>query len=333
LPLVAVFIGIAAGRHAEGQAEAVQTLSKNASPHARKVSQKLTGERPRQGVTPDSLLALHDAGYRFVGQHLGQGTLLDIGCGEGFESVRLAGTDRRVVGVDYDPSVAMSARCTFGDRGLRAACMEAESLGLLGRSFDWVCSSHLIEHFEDPRRHVAEMARVLHSDGTAFILTPNAPADFENPFHLRLFRRDDLRSALSESFGEVWVGGLDAAPRVKTDLAARRAKAARLLALDVFDIRHRLPRSWYIGFYKHALPVAYRLLARGDAGGSTGISAEDFFVTDEVDDSTPVLVATARKPHHRDERAQPVADSGSIESEGFTHGGDGGSPDRTGGAG
>ena len=38
---------------------------------------RLTGERPQQGVTPDSLLTLHDAGYRAVAERLGDGPLLD----------------------------------------------------------------------------------------------------------------------------------------------------------------------------------------------------------------------------------------------------------------
>ena len=49
---------------------------------------RLTGERPMQGVTPDSLLALHAAGYRSVIERLGAGPMLDVGCGQGFESVR-----------------------------------------------------------------------------------------------------------------------------------------------------------------------------------------------------------------------------------------------------
>ena len=44
---------------------------------------KLTGERPMEGSTPDSLLALHDAGYREVLARLGPGRVLDVGCGVG----------------------------------------------------------------------------------------------------------------------------------------------------------------------------------------------------------------------------------------------------------
>ncbi len=256
---------------------------------------RLTGERPQEGVTPDSLLALHDAGYRAVVARLGPGRVVDVGCGTGFESVRLGGPGRRVLGVDY--SREATAEALRRHRGtLAVACSDAETLGLATGAFDWVCSSHLIEHFADPAAHVAELARICAEGGTAFVLTPNAPADFENPFHLCLFDPSGLAALLGRFFEEVWVGGVDAPAPVKADFAARRARAARLLALDVLDLRHRMPRRWYVAVYTRLLPVAYRLLARRDSGGATGITADDWFVTDEADPTTLVLFAVCRGP-------------------------------------
>ena len=40
-----------------------------------------TGERPREGVTPSSLLTLHAAGHRAVAERLGDGRVLDVGFG------------------------------------------------------------------------------------------------------------------------------------------------------------------------------------------------------------------------------------------------------------
>lgn len=257
---------------------------------------RLTGERPMEGVTPDSLLALHAAGYRTVLERLGGGTVLDVGCGQGFESARLLAEHREVVGADYSPEAVTTARRRWGPGGLRVAQMDALALGFATGSFAWACSSHLIEHFEEPEGHVGELARVLAADGTAFFLTPNAPADFENPFHIHLFEPDELRTLLGRHFHDVRVQGLDAVPQVKADFAARREKAQKVLRLDVFDLRHRIPRSWYVGAYTRLLPVAYRLIARGDAGGATGITADDFSVTDELDRTTMVLFATATRP-------------------------------------
>ena len=102
--------------------------------------------------------------------------------------------------------------------------MNALALGFAAGSFAWACSSHLIEHFDEPEGHVAELARVLADDGTVFFLTPNAPADFENPFHIHLFEPPDLRTLLARYFHDVTVQGLDAVPHVKADFTARRVE-------------------------------------------------------------------------------------------------------------
>jgi SAM-dependent methyltransferase len=249
-----------------------------------------------EGVTPDSLLALHAAGYRTVIERLGTGPVLDVGCGQGFESARLLGDDRTVTGVDYSADAVAFARRRFGGKGLQVAQMNALALGLSPATYRWACSSHLIEHFDDPEGHVRELARVLSDDGTAFFLTPNAPADFENPFHIHLFEPDELRELLGRHFHDVTVQGLDPTPAVKADFTARRVKAKKVLRLDVFNLRHRIPRSWYIAAYTRALPIAYKVMARGDSGGSTGITADDFSVTDQLDETTMVLFATASRP-------------------------------------
>jgi SAM-dependent methyltransferase len=267
-----------------------------AAPTGEKKGKHLTGERPMEGVTPDSLLALHAAGYRTVIERLGAGTVLDVGCGQGFESARFLADDRRVVGADYSQEAVDLARANWSARGLEVAQMNALALGFATGSFAWGCSSHLIEHFDDPAGHVAELARVLADDGTVFFLTPNAPADFENPFHIHLFEPPELRAMLSTYFHDVTIQGLDAVPHVKADFTARRVKAEKVLRLDFLDLRHKIPRSWYVGFYAWALPIAYKIIARGDSGGTTGITADDFFVTDDLDATTMVLFATASRP-------------------------------------
>lgn len=257
---------------------------------------KLLGERPVEGSTPDSLLALHAAGYREMRSRLGGGVVLDAGCGVGFESASLLSDDRFVVGFDYDYETARGARGEFAARGLRVACCDAISTCFRSGQFDFVCSSHLIEHFHRPALHAAELARVLRDGGTAMILTPNRPADFENPFHLHLYDRDELEDTLRGIFEEVWVGGLDGSERVKADFASRRRRAQKVLRLDVANLRHRIPHSWYTTIYSAALPVVYKLMAGGDSRGATGITADDFFVTEHLDDTTLVLFAVCRSP-------------------------------------
>ena len=127
------------------------------------------------------------------------------------------------------------------------------------------------------------------------MLTPNKPADFENPFHLHLFERDELPSMLERHFDEVWLGGVDAAPHVKADLAARRVKANKVLRLDVLDLRHRIPHPLVrLGLHPAAAVGLQADRPGATPGGATGITADDWFVTEELDDTTLVLFAVVR---------------------------------------
>jgi SAM-dependent methyltransferase len=269
---------------------------------------KLTGERPLHGSTPDSLLALHDAGYREVAARLGPGVVLDIGCGTGHATDRLGAPGRVVIGVDYDTPTAVGAaeewRASRPD--MRFAAMDGARLGLADESTDWVCSSHVIEHFTAPEQHAAEVARVLRPDGTAFVLTPNKPADFANPFHVYLFEAPELASLLGLFFTDVEVLALEGSDALHADFAARRSSGERILALDVFDLRKRIPQSWYVWGYERLLPLVYRVLGSEKTGIGSGIDERDLFIGDKIEPTTPVLLAVARGPRRgRREHAAP----------------------------
>jgi SAM-dependent methyltransferase len=257
---------------------------------------KLTGERPMEGATPDSLLALHDAGYREAVARLGSGTVLDVGCGVGDETTRLIGPDRTVLGVDYSASTVLDNAARHAVPNLRFAAMDGTRLGIRDDAVDWVVSSHIIEHFVNPVLHVAELARVLRDGGTAFVITPNAPADFENPFHVYLFEPEHLVSMLSLLFEEVECLGLEGDDVLQTDFAARRASGERILRLDPLELRKRIPRRAYVWTYQRALPLVYRALGRDRSGVGSGIDASHLFVSERITPTTPVLFAIARRP-------------------------------------
>jgi ubiquinone/menaquinone biosynthesis C-methylase UbiE len=265
---------------------------------------KLTGERPMQGATPDSLLAFHDAGYREVVARLGPGIVVDVGCGVGDETRRLVASDRLVLGADYSADTMVSAAGEQATTaGLRFLACDGSALALGDASVDSVVSSHIIEHFTNPALHIAEVARVLSPEGTAFVITPNAPADFENPFHVYPFRSEQLVSLLSLFFEDVVCLGLEGDDALRADFAARRHSGERILKLDVFQLRKRLPRSAYVWTYEHVLPVVYKALGPGRTGIGSGLSEANFFTTEHITDRTPGLFAIARRPRFAEDRA------------------------------
>lgn len=272
----------------------------------RETDVKLTGERPIEGQTPDSLLALHAAGYREIGDRLTGTTCLDLGCGLGDGSVGFASAERSVVGLDYDVATAARAHQTYATSGLSTVCGDGSALPFANRSFDNVVSSHLIEHFTEPRHHCREVARVLASDGAAFFLTPNAPADFENPYHVYLFHPEDLADMLGRYFGSVTILGLDASELVKADFDRRRAMANKLLKVDPLGLRHKLPRSWFVALHAAGRRIAYRALSDSQGQGNSGITDAEFGVDESIDPSTLVLFAIAEKPFETSNPAAPT---------------------------
>jgi SAM-dependent methyltransferase len=256
-------------------------------------SMKLTGERPLEGKTPPALLALHEAGYREVVDRLGPGRVLDVGCGVGDYSQRMAGDGRTVLGVDYDAATASTA--TRAHPGLQAIAADGARVPLRTGAVDWACSSHLIEHFHDPEPHVAELARVVSGNGAAFVITPNAPADFENPYHVHLFEPTELQAMLGRHFHDVEVLGLDGDAVVKADFERRRQIGRAVLRLDVFDLRHRVPARWYEALHAAGRRLVYPLVNRTQRD-QPPIDASRFSITQAIDPTTLVLFAVARRP-------------------------------------
>jgi ubiquinone/menaquinone biosynthesis C-methylase UbiE len=92
----------------------------------------------------------------------GAATVLDVGCGEGIGTVRMAGVlpDARVVGLDVPaPGLLGHWKERGGDRPEFVAG-SAYELPFEDGSFDLVTAIEVFEHLERPARALEEMARV-----------------------------------------------------------------------------------------------------------------------------------------------------------------------------
>jgi ubiquinone/menaquinone biosynthesis C-methylase UbiE len=95
--------------------------------------------------------------------------VLEVGCGRGHLTRRLAERDVDVVGIDINPQAAEIAGTD------RVLTMGAESLDFADESFDYVLSVHALEHIPALERALAEMGRVLRHGGTALHIYPAEP--------------------------------------------------------------------------------------------------------------------------------------------------------------
>jgi len=95
--------------------------------------------------------------------------VLEVGCGQGHLTGRLAERGVDVVGIDANPNAPV---VSGSDRVL---CMNAENLDFADSEFDAIVSVHAIEHIPPLEEAAAEMARVLKPGGRALFIYPAEP--------------------------------------------------------------------------------------------------------------------------------------------------------------
>lgn len=95
--------------------------------------------------------------------------VLEVGCGQGHLTKRLAERGVDIIGVDANPN---APEISDSDR---VVYMRAESLDFEDESFDVVVSVHALEHIPDIEGAVSEMSRVLKPGGRALHIYPAEP--------------------------------------------------------------------------------------------------------------------------------------------------------------
>lgn len=161
---------------------------------------------------------------------LGDGPVLDLGCGSGSFLAAVAAGMREPWGVDIAMRWLLVARKRLDEEGLahvRLVCACAERLPLRDRSFSGIVAGDVIEHVGDQAATLAEAYRVLMPGGRLFLASPNryslAPEPHVQvwgvgywprrwmPAYVRLVRGIDFRAIRTLGHGE-WTRLLHRSP-------------------------------------------------------------------------------------------------------------------------
>jgi SAM-dependent methyltransferase len=134
-----------------------------------------------------------------------RGSVLDVGCGDGYLMGRLAQTMVRVVGVDSEPTAIRWAQDKLRSfpncEAIQTACYD---LPFPNHTFDLATSADVIEHLKDPVHHLKEIGRVLKLSGALVLTTPKWRADRKwDTRHEKEYCPDELRALLEQSFDTV----------------------------------------------------------------------------------------------------------------------------------
>ena len=126
------------------------------------------------GVTSRARLSLgtaNDAIHAMVDRLLTEsgvaGTLVDVGCGTGDLWRRVRGRFSRAIGLDAVRYAALPEDVSFTAADLDAPLPIADGLA------DVTAAVEVIEHLENPRAFVRELARITRPGGFVVLTTPN----------------------------------------------------------------------------------------------------------------------------------------------------------------
>lgn len=123
----------------------------------------------RAGQSRRLEMILHAAGERV------RGRALENGCGVGMYVERLAAYGGSVVGLEYDFERVAAAHALTR----RVVCAAGEHLPFPSDWFDLVLSHEVLEHVDNDRLALEEIARVLKTGGRLILFVPNRGYPFE----------------------------------------------------------------------------------------------------------------------------------------------------------
>ncbi len=253
-------------------------------------SPTFTGERPGRGENFDYDEARHLAAYDYARTLAPGKSLLDAGCGEGFNTQSLADVAGKVTGVDYSATAIEFCKKTWTAPNIHFEHVDLTNPANFDQTFDLVLNFQVLEHIEDDRAFLQALRARLAPGGVLLLTTPNRLMSFsENPYHVREYTEQELRDLLEGVFGSVQIRGMRGNEKVTAFDDARKRSVDRILRLDPLGIRNMLPQG-VINFAFANLAKIVRSSAK-NAAGSDHMKPSDFFVSDEEIDRALDLVA------------------------------------------
>lgn len=268
---------------------------------------RFTGERVIPGAAKsldEHLMMLrHLAAYDLAGSLLAdKRRALDVGCGAGYGTRRIADGGLHMTGLEVDVESVVEATQAYASENCCFLWYDGSTLPFRDSAVDGAVALQVIEHIDEDRRLVGEVARVL-KDGAVFVLTtPNALLRLNrgqrpwNRFHVREYDEAALRRLLAGAFGEVRIHGLVGSPTAQ-ELELRRLRRIRTLSkLDPWHFRELVPEAltWRLRAVLRRMLSSRAVSAERPEEGRRVFGEDDFSVVETTAEALD-LVAICRK--------------------------------------
>ncbi len=218
------------------------------------------------------------------------GSVLEVGCGEGYGIPVLAAQCDEYVAIDkFQTEVAnLPENATFHQ-------MIVPPLKFADNLFDFVVSFQVIEHIEDDESYVSEIHRVLKPGGKMITTTPNKRMSLtRNPWHVREYTVEELHDLQAKYFSEVDVQGVYGNEKVMNYYEKNKESVQKITRFDLLNLQYRLPRQLLQVPYDLLNRINRRRLLKGNSGLVSDIKASDYTIQ-KADDRCFDLFSIATK--------------------------------------
>lgn len=158
--------------------------------------------------------AEHLARYLYAAEYMRRNrltTVLDAACGDGYGCRVLAASAEAVTGVDRNAAlirhgILMNEELSIHNIDYYSSDLDEGLRFLADSSFDCATCFETLEHVKGDEKLLTEFNRVLRKDGRLLLCVPKAGYEKtdgegrpENPYHLRLYRPEELKAMLERN--------------------------------------------------------------------------------------------------------------------------------------
>lgn len=108
------------------------------------------------------------------------GTVLDVGCGNGIISLQLGKEGYAVHGIDMSDKSIENAKQKNPFTNVTFSVMDAETMRASGQRYDAIVCSEVLEHLNQPSNLVHQLADILQPNGILLVTVPNGTGPRES---------------------------------------------------------------------------------------------------------------------------------------------------------
>ena len=213
------------------------------------------------------------------------GDVLELGCGEGRGIDLINQKAKTFTAVDKIDSVVNNLKERYPSNKFIASSFPPLNI-FDDNSFDTIISFQVIEHIKNDKLFVKEIYRLLKKGGKALITTPNILMTLtRNPWHIREYTSQSLRSILSDSFSDFEIKGIAGNEKIISYYSANKKSVQKFKNLDIFKLEKNLPSFLYKIPYEILNRINRNKLENNNDSLVSSISEKDYYLNKDQKDN------------------------------------------------